>query len=85
MTRSSFLKSIFALAIAPKVIAQLAIRPPIKTLTNAQLFNDLNFLIPDYHKRCVEKYGNENYTMFMELLSTENERNKSGEYFHFEK
>lgn len=57
MDRSSFFKSMFALAAAPgpKPVA-------------GGLFNDLNFVIPEYIPELMEKYGSVGFCGVMEAI-----------------
>lgn len=79
MNRGSFLRNLFgaaaAIVIAPAVkmlpIAQTAALP---TAINASLFNDLNFIIPEWYPKMVEKYGNSNYMEMVEWLCNTNEK-----------
>jgi hypothetical protein len=76
MKRSTFFKSLLTLIVAPKAIAEInwdklaaenvaAILPN----ANATLFNDLQLLTPHYYKQFIEKYGNENYSYWLNEMA----------------
>jgi hypothetical protein len=78
MNRSTFLKSLFLLAASPKVLAEIKMAPkPIYS----NIFNDLQFVIPDWTKQIVEKYGAENYTAMLDCIGN----GKTYQFYHFEK
>lgn len=81
MDRSSFLRSLFIVAAAPKMLAKINLTP--KTPPINTLFKDLNFVIPDYYNKMVAKYGDTNFFLVMESLDNSVTNNKS--FFHFEK
>lgn len=70
MNRRSVIRCILGLAAAPKILAELDFKPPIVAQSTAALFRDLNFVIPQYYKTYVEKYGNANFTTFMETVGS---------------
>jgi hypothetical protein len=52
------------------------------------IFNDLNFVIPDYIPGLIAKYGNSSYTLVMEILGNTNIEQVSSQtntFSHFEK
>jgi hypothetical protein len=52
------------------------------------IFNDLNFVIPDYIPQLVSKYGNESYMLAMEILGrsvVEESMTDTNTFSHFEK
>lgn len=65
MNRSTFLKSLFILAASPKVLAEISRKPKVST---AGLFNDLNFVIPEYIPKLCEKYGDVSFYEVMQRL-----------------
>ncbi len=82
MDRSSFIKSLFVVAAAPKIIGELNLTP-VKPVTSV-LFNDMHFMIPDYLPTIIKKYGNEDYTILMKVLSKEPPLIKPNGYYHYE-
>ena len=74
MKRSSFIKSLLVMAIAPKTIAEVVKTipaPPLVSAGTSSLFNDLNLLAPQYLPKMMEKYGNSDFTFFMEQMRKE--------------
>lgn len=65
MNRSSFLKTLFILAASPKVLAVISRKPKVSTTS---LFQDLNFVIPEYIPKLCEKYGDVSFYELMERL-----------------
>lgn len=78
MHRRSLIKCILGLAAAPKVLAEMEFKPPIvaKTGMTTNLFNDLNFVVPDYMSKMIEKYGSTSWAEFSPYAFNE-EFNKS--------
>lgn len=58
MNRASFLRSLFVLGIAPKIISQLDLSPVINVNSGRQVFSDLNLLPPIWYKSLIKKYAN---------------------------
>lgn len=63
MDRSSFLKSLFVLVASPKLLAELKTAP--KPVITPGIFNDLQFVIPDYMPKLMEKYGDKSFYALM--------------------
>lgn len=59
MTRQSFLKCLLGLAASPKIVSEIDFEPPLisKIGPTSTLFSQLNFAIPDYLPKLIEKYG----------------------------
>lgn len=74
MNRSTFLKSLFVLAASPKVLAEISRQP--KAVVTSGIFNDLQFVIPEYIPALCKKYGEVNvmYAMGTAPLSEEDVR-----------
>lgn len=70
------------LAAAPKIISEIDLSPVKALHPNAALFNDLNFVIPDYIPSLMAKYGNDNYALVMELIGKESPRHQK--FFWYE-
>lgn len=69
MDRKSFLRSIVLLAVAPKIIAEMDYKPPMKAPSlNGQIVKDLQLLTPAYYKSFVEKYGNDDFIETMQHI-----------------
>jgi len=70
MTRGSFFKSLVAAIIAPNIVIDISQKLATKNITsfNSSIINDLNFLIPDYYTKMVEKYGDSNFLLVSEIL-----------------
>lgn len=69
MHRRSLIKCILGLAAAPKILAEIDFNPPaVAKGVTTSLFKDLNFMVPDYMPRLMEKYGNTSWMDGMELL-----------------
>ncbi len=70
MLRKSFIKSLLALAVAPKLMAELNIPTIAKPLQipTAGLFADLQLLVPSTYAALMERYGNENYGFMIETI-----------------
>lgn len=71
MNRRSLIKSLFTIAVAPKILAELNLEVPMiaKPQLTKSLFNDLNLLVPDYMTKMIEKYGNTNWADQWDLLA----------------
>lgn len=82
MDRGSFIRSLFVVAAAPKIIGEIDLSP--KVFPTTSLFNDLNLLIPEYQTALIAKYGNENYSMIMELFSNQNTSIETTNSYHYE-
>lgn len=83
MKRSSFLKSLFTLAVAPKIIAEINFDKlvaknvaQVSVSANAKLISELNLIIPEYYNQLIHKYGNENYEMVRQILGGAKEYQK---------
>lgn len=83
MKRSSFLKSLFTLAVAPKVIGEInfdkLVASNIATASSGvarSLISDLQLLTPQYYKHYVKKYGQEDYLFWMESLIKPKQNNE---------
>ena len=71
MNRRTLIKSLFTIAVAPKVLSEFNLEAPLvapKSSTN-QLFKDLVFVVPYYMPKLIEKYGNTNWGDQWELLA----------------
>jgi len=74
MKRSSFLKSLLIMAIAPKTIAEVVKTipaPPLVSGSTSSLFADMQLLVPDYLTNMIKKYGNDNFTFYMAQMREE--------------
>jgi hypothetical protein len=71
MNRRSLIKSLFTIAVAPKILTELNLDVP--KVANQQLtkslFTDLHLLVPDYMTKLIEKYGNTNWADQWGLLA----------------
>ncbi len=67
MNRSSFLRSLFVVVASPKIIAQLDFTPNPEATSN--MLKGMNLLVPDYYNKLIQKYGNQNYTLMMDILN----------------
>jgi hypothetical protein len=83
MKRGQFLRSLFIVVAAPKVLAEVNIAPAKEAYKSSTLFSELNFVTPKYQAMLVEKYGNESYSMFLDMMSSR-QFNKA-EFYHYEK
>ncbi len=75
MNRSNFFKSLITLIVSPSVIGDIDWEKPKKKLifgkakkNNKQLISELQLLTPIYYKQMVDKYGDANYTKFLNGL-----------------
>lgn len=87
MNRKSFLKGLFGLAIAPKLISEINWEAAAKVAqpTTSALLTDLNLLIPDFYKSMVAKYGNENsYSMLVEYLKEPINDGSLNKFYYYE-
>ncbi len=64
MNRRSLIRSLFGIAVAPKMLAELNLETPMvaNPLATKSLFSDLQLLTPRFYNSYIEKYGNENWT-----------------------
>lgn len=75
MNRGGFLKSLFTLAVAPKVILEISEKLATKNILTVgsgitrSLISNLQLLTPEYYKKYVEKYGQESYVLWNEWIS----------------
>jgi hypothetical protein len=69
MKRRSLIKSILTLAAAPKILSKIDFKPTLvaKMGATTTLFNDLNFVIPDYLPKLLKKYGNDEFDFAKQL------------------
>lgn len=86
MNRRSLIKSLFTIAVAPKVLTELNLGTPAASnpIVRKSLISDLQLLTPQFYKSYVEKYGNENFSWWLSTYGnsvpiTENK------YFWYEK
>lgn len=73
MTRRSLIKSLVGLAVAPEIIGEMnltPVAPAAPVLTS--MFQDLQFVIPDYLPKLIEKYGNTNFGETISLMEIDN-------------
>lgn len=68
MDRKGFLRSIVMIVSAPDIISQMELKPPVVSNT-VTLFRDMNFMVPDYLPKLMEKYGNDNLSSFGDYIS----------------
>jgi len=74
MNRGSFLRQIVMIVVAPDIITQLQVKPPGVPNTR-NLLQNMNFIVPDYMPKLIEKYGNINWTDEYELLKKDKTEN----------
>lgn len=67
MNRKGFLRSIVMIAVAPDLISQLELRPPVVSNTRG-LFSDIKFMVPEYLPKLMEKYGNVSLPSFSDYI-----------------
>jgi len=65
MKRSLFLKSLFAIALSPKILAEIEFKKVPAITGSSELFKNLQLLTPSYYKSYVEKYGSEDFTWWL--------------------
>lgn len=73
MDRRSVIKSLFTLALAPKIITEIEFKPPVVYPVlgrNATLFNNLQLLNPRWMPAIIEKYGNDDFVSLMNEMGT---------------
>lgn len=73
MKRSSFFKTLATLIISPKILGEINFDKvaasnivAASTVGTGSLITDLQLLTPRYYKQYLEKYGNEEYSLFLE-------------------
>ena len=79
MNRRSVIRCILGLTAAPKILAEINLNPKTCTVgPTTKLFSELNFAVPDYMPRLIEKYGSTSWMSFSDELNkiTEYEANK---------
>lgn len=71
MTRQSFLKCLLGLAASPEIVSEIDFEPPLvsKVGPTATLFSQLNFVMPDYLPKLIEKYGNVSWAEYNNINS----------------
>lgn len=70
MKRSSFLKSLIVAIVSPKIIIEASKKSPLNPPTaTSNLFNDLNFIAPDYIESFQRKYSPENWTALLQEMN----------------
>lgn len=71
MNRSSFLKSLFTIVAAPKILSEICVKSSSVAIANttSELITDLNLLTQYYYKQLMDKYGDESYSLFIEQLA----------------
>lgn len=76
MNRRSVIRSILGLAVAPKILAEIDFKPMASKAVTASLFQDLQFVIPDYLPKLIEKYGNTSWAEFNSIQFINYEKKK---------
>lgn len=63
MNRRSLIKSLFTIAVAPKMIAEMEFNPPMVSpiVPTAGLFRDLQVLTPEWMAAMIAKYGQDDF------------------------
>lgn len=86
MDRRSIIKSLFTIAVAPKVLAELNLEVPVVANPAPAniLVSSLQLLTPAYYKAFVEKYGSENWTLWLSAYGNGPMLNDN-KYFWYEK
>lgn len=86
MQRRSLIKCILGLAAAPKILAEMDLKPPMvpQVGATASLFKDLQFVTPQFMGEMIKKYGNENFTHFATVWGKPENIVNSPEFFWWE-
>lgn len=86
MNRRSLIKSLFTIAVAPKVLAELNLESPLVANDGATkgLISSLQLLTPQYYKQFVEKYGSEDFTWWLSAYGKSMPVN-SNKFFWYER
>jgi hypothetical protein len=85
MNRRSLIKSLFTIAVAPKVLSELNLNVPFVSnpIAEKSLVSGLQMLTPQFYKAFVEKYGSENCTWGLSTYDKIPMPNEN-KYFRFE-
>jgi hypothetical protein len=72
MKRSSFIKSLFMLAASPKILAEVEPQTIVARYSGVEqpsgLVSQLSTMSGDFYQKMIDKYGGDNYGLFIEVL-----------------
>lgn len=84
MNRRSVIRSILGLAVAPKILAEIDFKPVIAPAAMTHLFKDLQFVIPDWVPRIIEKYGNNDFIAIMQAAAKDDDFPMIAAFTHYD-
>ena len=66
MKRRNFFKALVTLIVAPSILTKIDFDLKATQKITKSIFDELNFVVPEYYPQYIEKYGEKSYLKAME-------------------